>query len=66
IYFDGSITFNYFLQKVIESDAPVKIDSVQAFKLRSMGLIEYKGNEVQSPCNLYRLYFQEHLSERMF
>ncbi|MCJ8280430.1 MAG: AAA-like domain-containing protein, partial [Rivularia sp. ALOHA_DT_140] len=51
------------MKKVIESDAPVKIDSVQAFKLRSMGLIESKGNEVQSLCNLYRLYFQEHLSD---
>ncbi|MDY6897610.1 MAG: AAA-like domain-containing protein [Cyanobacteriota bacterium] len=50
------------MQQVINSDAPVKIDSVQAFKLRSMGLIESKGNEVQSLCNLYRLYFQEHLS----
>ncbi|MEL6461756.1 MAG: AAA-like domain-containing protein [Cyanobacteria bacterium J06621_15] len=51
------------MQEVIESDAPVKIDSVQAFKLRSMGLIESKGNEVESLCNLYRLYFQEHLSD---
>ncbi len=51
------------MQQVIESDVPVKIDSVQAFKLRSMGLIESKGNEVQSLCNLYRLYFQEHLSD---
>ncbi|MDJ0615675.1 MAG: AAA-like domain-containing protein [Calothrix sp. MO_192.B10] len=51
------------MQKVINSDVPVKIDSVQAFKLRSMGLIESKGNEVQSLCNLYRLYFQERLSD---
>ncbi|WP_414619564.1 AAA-like domain-containing protein [Calothrix sp. CCY 0018] len=51
------------MQQVIESDVPVKLDSVQAFKLRSMGLIESKGNEVQSLCNLYRLYFQEHLSD---
>ncbi|NJN11302.1 MAG: adenylate cyclase [Richelia sp. SL_2_1] len=51
------------MQEVIQSDVPVKLDSVQAFKLRSMGLIEYKGNEVQSLCNLYRVYFQEHLSD---
>ncbi|MDJ0797750.1 MAG: AAA-like domain-containing protein [Calothrix sp. MO_167.B12] len=51
------------MQEVINSDVPVKIDSVQAFKLRSMGLIESKGNEVQSLCNLYRLYFQERLSD---
>ena len=51
------------IQQVINSDIPVKLDSIQAFKLRSMGLIESKGNEVQSLCNLYRLYFQERLSE---
>lgn len=51
------------MQQVIQSDVPVKLDSVQAFKLRSMGLIESKGNKVQSLCNLFRLYFQEHLSE---
>jgi AAA-like domain/CHAT domain len=51
------------MQQVINSDVPVKIDSVQAFKLRSMGLIESKSNDVQSLCNLYRLYFQEHLSD---
>ncbi|WP_235006634.1 AAA-like domain-containing protein, partial [Calothrix rhizosoleniae] len=52
------------MQEVINNDVPVRIDSVQAFKLRSMGLIESKGNEVQSLCNLYRLYFQERLSEQ--
>ncbi|MBW4667759.1 MAG: AAA-like domain-containing protein [Cyanomargarita calcarea GSE-NOS-MK-12-04C] len=51
------------MQQVIKSDIPVKLDSVQAFKLRSMGLIEPLGNKVQSLCNLYRLYFQERLSE---
>ncbi|BAZ13526.1 hypothetical protein NIES4071_53650 [Calothrix sp. NIES-4071] len=51
------------MQQVIKSDMPVKLDSVQAFKLRSMGLIEPLGNKVQSLCNLYRLYFQERLSE---
>ncbi|MBN3942312.1 AAA-like domain-containing protein [Nostoc sp. NMS9] len=50
-------------QKVIESDIPVKLDSVQTFKLRSLGLIKFKGNEVQCLCNLYRLYFRERLSE---
>ncbi|MDZ7956240.1 AAA-like domain-containing protein [Nostoc sp. DedQUE09] len=52
------------LQKVINSDIPVKLlDSVQSFKLRSLGLIEFKGNEVQCLCNLYRFYFRERLSE---
>ncbi|MEH2367333.1 AAA-like domain-containing protein [Nostoc sp.] len=51
------------MKKVIESDIPVKLDSEQSFKLRSLGLIEFKGNEVQCLCNLYRLYFRERLSE---
>ena len=51
------------MKKVIESDIPVKLDSAQSFKLRSLGLIEFKGNEVQCLCNLYRLYFRERLSE---
>ena len=49
------------MQQVINSDVPIKIDSTQALKLRSLGLIEFKGNEVQCLCNLYRLYFQERL-----
>ncbi|MEH2011589.1 AAA-like domain-containing protein [Nostoc sp.] len=51
------------IQKVINSDIPVKLDSTQSFKLRSLGLIEFKGNEVQCLCNLYRFYFRERLSE---
>ncbi|WP_341525886.1 AAA-like domain-containing protein [Nostoc sp. UHCC 0302] len=51
------------MKKVIESDIPVKLDSAQSFKLRSLGLIKFKGNEVQCLCNLYRLYFRERLSE---
>jgi protein SERAC1 len=51
------------MKKVIESDIPVNLDSVQSFKLRSLGLIEFKENKVQCLCNLYRLYFRERLSE---
>jgi hypothetical protein len=49
------------MQQVINSDIPIQIDSTQALKLRSLGLIEFKGNEVQCLCNLYRLYFRERL-----
>ncbi|MFM9158173.1 MAG: AAA-like domain-containing protein, partial [Dolichospermum sp.] len=45
------------MQQVINSNIPIPIDSKQAFKLRSLGLIEFKGNEVQCLCDLYRLYF---------
>ena len=49
------------MQQVINSDIPIKVDSPQALKLRSLGLIEFKGNEVKCLCNLYRLYFRESL-----
>ena len=49
------------MKQVIKSDIPIQIDSDQSFKLKSLGLIEFKGNEVKCLCNLYRLYFQEHL-----
>ncbi|MFM2063138.1 MAG: hypothetical protein RLZZ507_2808 [Cyanobacteriota bacterium] len=49
------------MQQVIKSNVPIKIDSAQAFKLRSLGLIEFQGNKVQCLCNLYRLYFKERL-----
>ncbi|MEH2043605.1 AAA-like domain-containing protein [Nostoc sp.] len=51
------------MKKVIESDIPVKLDSAQSFKLRSLGLIEFKENKVQCLCNLYRFYFRDRLSE---
>ncbi|MBP5973278.1 AAA-like domain-containing protein [Brasilonema sp. CT11] len=51
------------MKKVIMSDIPVKLDSAQSFKLRSLGLIKFKGNEVECLCNLYRLYFRERLLE---
>jgi hypothetical protein len=51
------------MQQIVRSDIPVTLDPVQAFKLRSMGLIEFTGNQVQCVCNLYHLYFQERLSE---
>ncbi len=47
------------MQQVVESHDPIKIDSQHAFKLRSMGLVKFKGNQVEPLCNLYRYYFQE-------
>lgn len=49
-------------KKVIMSDVPVRIDSTQAFKLRSMGLINFQGNDVIPLCNLYRTYFCDQLA----
>jgi hypothetical protein len=47
--------------KVIASTVPVVIGSSEAFKLRSMGLVRFKGNAVEPACNLYRQYFGDRL-----
>ncbi len=51
------------LKQVVSSDYPVYIPSSAAFKLRSMGLIKFKGNEVLPLCNLYRIYFKGKLDQ---
>lgn len=49
------------MEEVINNNSSIKIASDQAFKLRSLGLIEFRGHEVECFCDLYRFYFQEHL-----
>ncbi|MGD1905981.1 MAG: AAA-like domain-containing protein [Leptolyngbyaceae cyanobacterium] len=50
-------------KQVITAAEPIQIGSTEAFKLTSMGLVKYQGNEVQPLCNLYRYYFQTHLTK---
>lgn len=45
-------------QQVIQAYRPVQIGSTEAFKLNSMGLVRYRGNEVVPLCDLYRQYFR--------
>ena len=49
------------LQKVVMRSAPTEIDSILAFQLDSMGLIERKNNKVLPRCELYQQYFFKHL-----
>ena len=51
-------------QQVISANKPVQIGSTEAFKLSSMGLVKYRGNEVVPLCDLYRQYFQHRLGRR--
>lgn len=46
---------------VVIANSPVKIESEQAFKLNSMGLVNLQGNEVMPRCDLYRQYFRNSL-----
>jgi DNA-binding CsgD family transcriptional regulator len=50
------------LKKVVDSDTPVQLESMQGFKLHSMGLVHLQGNQVIPRCNLYRQYFRVRLS----
>lgn len=48
-------------RQVIREYRPVQIGSTEAFKLNSMGLVKYQGNEVVPLCELYRQYFRARL-----
>ncbi len=50
------------LKKVVTADSPVQLESMQGFKLHSMGLVHLQGNEVTPRCDLYRQYFRVRLS----
>ncbi|MBD1921735.1 AAA-like domain-containing protein [Microcoleus sp. FACHB-831] len=45
--------------KVVTSDKPVELESVPAFKLHSMGLVQMQGNYVTPRFDLYRQYFRD-------
>jgi hypothetical protein len=49
-------------QKVITSSEPVELDSMQIYKLHSMGLVQQQDNQVMPRCYLYREYFRRVLS----
>jgi len=48
--------------KVVRANAPVELESLQAFKLHSMGLVKFEGNQVIPSFDLYRIYFRDRLS----
>lgn len=49
------------MKQVIAVDQPISINTSEAFKLTSMGLVVFQGSEVLPSCNLYRQYFRERL-----
>ncbi|ACB53450.1 conserved hypothetical protein [Crocosphaera subtropica ATCC 51142] len=49
---------------LIRSEIPVKIDSILAYKLSSLGLIEYVEDKVKVSCELYRCYFENLIKEK--
>ncbi len=49
------------MKQVVQSPSAVFIDSKPAFKLHSMGLVKYQGDNVIPTFDLYRQYFQKQL-----
>ena len=49
--------------KVVTASEPVELESVLAFKLHSLGLVQLRGNEVTPRFELYRQYFSERLGK---
>lgn len=48
-------------KQVVTATARVQLNSEQASKLHSMGLVHLQGNQVTPSCELYRQYFCEQL-----
>ncbi|MGH1394821.1 MAG: AAA-like domain-containing protein [Trichormus sp.] len=46
-------------QTVINSDKPVRLETISAYQLQSMGLVKLAGNEVEPRCQLYCNYFAD-------
>jgi hypothetical protein len=51
------------MKEVVFSPTPVRLPSEQAFKLHSMGLVKFQGNDIVERCDLYRQYFRNRLDE---
>lgn len=51
------------MKQVVSSVEPVRLETMQAYKLYSMGLIKRQGNQVAPRCLLYQQYFLEHLND---
>jgi len=49
------------MKQMVSVDHPVSLNPTQAFRLHSLGLVRFQGNDVVLSCDLYRLYFREQL-----
>jgi len=49
------------MKEIVDTNKPMRIEDNQAFQLESLGLVRRQSNDIEPRCNLYRLYFREHL-----
>ncbi|APB33905.1 protein kinase domain [Gloeomargarita lithophora Alchichica-D10] len=47
--------------QVMRAPKPLRVETNLAFRLRSMGLVKFVGNEITPLCHLYRQYFSDRL-----
>ncbi|HLO83462.1 MAG TPA: AAA-like domain-containing protein [Nostocaceae cyanobacterium] len=50
---------------VVNSTAPVRLETISAYQLQSMGLVKLAGNEVEPRCELYRNYFSDIIRDQV-
>lgn len=50
------------LKSVVTSSTSVQLEAIAAYKLESMGLVKFEGNQAIPSCELYRIYFREQLN----
>lgn len=53
----------FAIQQLINSHGEIRLEGVAIYQLESMGLIQLDGTLAKFSCELYRNYFQKHLSE---
>jgi hypothetical protein len=49
------------VKQAVMTSHPVRLEAMEAYKLHGMGLVNRQGNDVTPRCDLYRLYFRDHL-----
>lgn len=54
------------LKRVVNAEESVNLEAIAAYKLESMGLIHLDGDLAKPSCQLYRLYFREHLGNPLW
>jgi hypothetical protein len=50
-------------KEILMTNDMVRLETVPAYKLESMGLVKLQDDMVMLSCNIYRLYFRDHLDQ---
>ncbi|MDM9583471.1 AAA-like domain-containing protein [Nostoc sp. GT001] len=47
------------MKQIVAKNTPIQLEPIEAFKLKSMGLVDLENNYVIPRFNLYRQYFRD-------